>query len=281
MRRLIVVLVAMMAAMGLSVGVSSASATPVTVYDATVSPLPGNLNSEGPEAYGFQEFGDEVTLAAGPARTLGSVTATLSSWGCQQGTWNNHDCATTPGAKFPVKIVMNIYEPASTDPSSSPVGVGDLITRVTKTFMVPYRPTANLNHCNSGNGNLGKWWNGTSCFNGRAVNISFNLSSVGITLPDTVVVGLSYNTTHFGPHPIGEAAACFTTSGGCPYDSLNIGLSPAVVTGTKPYPDTLFQNAASAGQYCDGTPTLGTFNLDSPTSPCWTGYVPAFRITAS
>jgi hypothetical protein len=270
----------MMAALGLTTGISSASAAPVVVYNAAVQPLPANLPSEGPEAYGFQEFGDQVTLD-GSARTLGTVTTTLSSWGCEQGTWTNHDCVTTPGAKFPVKIVMNIYEPASSTTPGSPVGVGDLITRVTKTFMVLYRPTANLTHCNSGNGNLGKWWNGTGCFNGRAVNISFNLSSVGITLPDSVVVGISYNTTHYGPHPIGEAAACFTSSGGCGYDSLNIGFGPAVTVGTKPYPDTLFQNAASAGQYCDGTPTLGTFNLDSPTSPCWAGYVPAFRITAS
>jgi hypothetical protein len=268
----------MMAAMGLSVGVSSASVTPVAVYDATVSPLPGNLPSEGFEATATKEFGDEVTLA-GSARTLNTVTATLSSWGCQQGTWNNNNCVTTPGTKFPVKIVMNIYEAASTTNDGSPVGVGELITRVTKTFMVPYRPTANLNKCHGAD--LGKWWNGTTCFNGKAVNISFNLTGVGMTLPDTVVVGLSYNTTHYGPHPIGESAACFTASGGCPYDSLNIGLGPNVVVGSKPYPDTLFQNAASAGQYCDGIPIPGTFNLDSPTSPCWTGYVPAFKITAS
>lgn len=69
--------------------------------------------------------------------------------------------------------------------------------------MVPYRPTANLNDCDAGNGNAGKWWNGAGCFNGTAFNISFNLASVGITLPDTVVAGLSYNSTHYGTHPIG------------------------------------------------------------------------------
>jgi hypothetical protein len=45
-----------------------------------------------------------------------------------------------------------------------------------------------------------------------------------VSLPDTVVYGIAYNTSHYGPNPIGEADACYTSSGGCPYDSLNIGL---------------------------------------------------------
>jgi hypothetical protein len=61
---------------------------------------------------------------------------------------------------------------------------------------------------------------------------------------------------------------------------LNIALSPAVTIGSKPHPDTVFQNAAYQADYCDGTPLVGTFNLDSPTSACWTGYVPAVQFSA-
>ena len=50
------------------------------IYDSTVNPLPGNLPSEGAEAYSFNEFGDGITFA-GTARNLNKVTVTMSSFG--------------------------------------------------------------------------------------------------------------------------------------------------------------------------------------------------------
>ncbi len=78
-------------------------------------------------------------------------------------------------------------------------------------------------------GNAGKWYDGTACVNGKAANITFDFSSQNLTLPDTVVYGISYNTTSYGPSPIGTGASCYSTAAGCPYDSLNIGLSTQVV----------------------------------------------------
>jgi hypothetical protein len=256
----------------------AAAVTVQVIYNAAVQPLPGNLPSEGPEAYAFNEFGDEVTFD-GTARTLNTVRVTLSSWACEQGTWHTHDCVTTPGDKFSQDITLNIYH-ASQSGNNGTVVPGSLITTVTKSFLVPYRPTANLNKCNGAN--LGKWYQSKSatCFNGKAANVTFNFGSLGLTLPNDVVFGISYNSTHYGYSPIGEAAPCFSTPQGCPYDSLNIGLGPVVTVGSKPYPNTVFQNGQNPSVYCDATPAVGIFNLDSPTTACWSGYVPAIQVRA-
>ena len=274
----------MIAAVSLAaINVSSAAAVtppPLVIYNSSVQPLPGNLPSVGAEAYAFNELGDEVTFA-GTARTLDTVKVTLSSWGCEHGHWNTNDCVTTPGDKFSVPITLNIYNASVAGPNSTVVP-GSLITTVTKTFAVPYRPTANLNKCNQTNSSLGKWYSSktATCYNGKAVNITFNYKSLGLTLPNDVVIGVAYNTSHYGYSPIGESPACYTSDAGCPYDSLNIALGPVVTVGSKPYPDTLFQNTSYAGNLCDATPALGVFNLDSPTNPCWTGYVPAIQVIA-
>jgi hypothetical protein len=53
-----------------------------------------------------------------------------------------------------------------------------------------------------------------ACFNGLADNATFSFS--GVTLPNSVIYGIVYNTGHFGPMPQGEATACYTTTAGCP-----------------------------------------------------------------
>lgn len=210
-----------------------------------------------------------MTFAAG-SRQLSSVTVTLSSWGCQTGHWFSGDCASSPGARFAIPITFNVYSPSANNTA------GALLGTRTQTFQVPYRPSASV-RCPGG-----EWFDGSQgCFNGLAHNITFNFSGQHLQLPNTVVYGISYNTSHYGPHPIGEAAACFTSSAGCPYDSLNIALSPTVRVGSKPFPNTVYQNAVFAGDYCDnGLAGVGTMRLDSPTVPCWVGFVPAARFVA-
>ena len=282
MKRVIALLAAVVAALALSAAPAGAS-TNSTVYDGSYSgALPGNLPSVGAEAYSFNEFGDQVTFA-GTARTLSTVRVTMSSWACQQGTWNNHDCVTTPGATFSVPITLKIYNASVAGPNGTVVP-GSVFANVTKTFTIPYRPTANLQHCNNGNGFAGEWWDRAvaSCFNGKAHNITFNLKSLGLTLPDTVVIGVAYNTSDYGYNPIGQTA-CNSTEAGCPYDSLNIGLGTSgVLVGSKQYADTVFQNAAYGSDLCDNGAVAQTnvFNLDSPDNACWGGYTPAFQVTA-
>jgi hypothetical protein len=100
-----------------------------------------------------------------------------------------------------------------------------------------------------------------------------------VTLPDSVVYGIVYNTSHFGPVPKGEATACYATSAGCPYDSLNIALSAdSDVSAGSSTSGTVWQNSPYGSQYCDGgLAGTGTFRADSP---CWTPYVPAVQFKA-
>ena len=251
------------------------------IYDSTVSPQPGNLPSVGAEAYAFKELGDSITFV-GTARSPKTATVTMSSWACQSGAWNTADCVTTLGATAPILITLKIYSTGSPTP-------GALIASVAQTFSIPYRPSANSVKCtaigtdSNGGNDSGKWYNAAdnTCYNGFASNVTFDLSSLSGTLPNNVVYGLSYNTTHYGAAPIGESALCFTASGGCFYDSLNIALAPMVNVGTQAFSGTVYQKSDFGSRYCDsGIAGTGTFRLDSPTNQCWIGYVPAVQFTA-
>lgn len=241
------------------------------IYDSTVRPLPGNLPSLGAEAYAFTQIGDEVTFA-GKSRTLKAITVTLSSWGCEAGHWYSGDCVSSSDATFAVPITVRVYSPG---PGNT---AGALIATQTETFNVPYRPSSDVEHCTGG-----RWFDKKEgCFNGLATNVTFEFDGHDVVLPDTVVYGISYDTSHYGPSPVGESAACYTSSGGCPYDSLNVALAPEVSVGSKPFPDTLYWDTFYAGNYCDnGTAGVGIFRLDSATSACWGGYVPAVEFRAT
>jgi hypothetical protein len=272
MKRL--VFVAVLAVAATTCAIAFGAVPPGSIYDSTVHPRPANLPSEGPEAYAFNELGDQVTFA-GTDRHLTRVQVTLSSWACQSGHWYTGDCVTGKHATFPVPITFNVYNPA-TNGSGVPVA-GSLIATQTKTFQVRYRPSANHKRCTGDD--AGKWYKkNKGCFNGRAANVKFDFKSENIALPDTVVYGISYNTTDFGPSPIGQTA-CNSSSGGCFYDSLNIALAPAVNLGSQSYPGAVFLNAGSGGAYCDGgTHGVGIMRLDS--GGCWNGLVPAVNIAA-
>lgn len=243
-------------------GAKSPGTQTSVIYNSVVdSPLPGNLPSVGAEAYAFNEFGNQVGFS-GTNRQLTNVVVTMSSWGCVTGHWYSGDCSTPAGATFSEPITLNIYNP----PAPSSDVPGTLITTVTETVAAPYRPSASPK-CGSG-----EWWDSSlkTCFNGMAFNVTFNLGSV--TVPNSVVYGIAYNTSHYGYHPITDSSNC--PAGGCGYDSLNIALSqdPTNLTvGTDPNQGTVFQYSPYGSQYCDGG-AAGTsvFRLDSPGVPsCW------------
>ena len=237
------------------------------IYSSLVaSPLHGNMPSVGGEAYAFNEFGNAVTFSTSKNRSLGNVVVTMSSWGCQTGSWFAGNCLTTPGATFSVPITFNVY-------GASPDGVvpGALITTATQTFVISYRPSASPK-CTGPD--AGKWYDNSlkTCFNGLATNITFGFS--GPTLPDSVVYGIAYNTTHYGYAPIGESAPCYTSAGGCGYDSLNIALSEDptnISAGSDTNSGKVWQNSPYGSLYCDGgSAGTGFFRLDSPnTASCW------------
>lgn len=154
-------------------------------------PVPGNVPSMGVEAYSMSEIGSQIQLV-GTNRTNPKITVLMSSWACQSGTWGKEgNCTSANGATFDHPITLNIYNVNS---DNSP---GTKITSVTKTFSIPYRPSADPACANGG-------WSidgGVNCFNGKAFTINFDLT--GITLPEKSIVGIAYNTSHYGYSPIG------------------------------------------------------------------------------
>lgn len=208
---------AAMTAALLTVGLVSSTALagpgplPKAVYNAIPGKVTGNVPSTGFEATQTTEFGDQVGLG-GTARTLQSMSVVFSSWGCESGAWNTADCVTTPGATFPVPLTFTIYDFAGGVP-------GAVLATQTQTVDVLYRPSTSASCID------GKWYNSKdqNCYNGLAQ--TFKMAFPGlVTLPEQVIWTVAYNTTHYGPAPIGQAAPCYTETGGCGYDSLNVGV---------------------------------------------------------
>lgn len=226
----------------------------------------------GAQADQFVEFGGLVQLANGPIgypTNNSIVTMFVSSRACESGHWNTGDCLTTTDNTFSWPITLKIYN-VNTD--NSP---GSLITTVTKNFSLPYRSSADP-VCTGDD--TGKWFDPDTqtCLNGQAFPIGFAVH--GITLPSKVILSISYNTSDYGPSPVGTSR-CQASSGGCFYDYLYIGLggeyTPSV--GFNPLPDAIYQNA-TASQYCDGGTPGGanTFRVDGN---CWTGKQPIFDVS--
>lgn len=255
---------------------ASGAATGFTIYSSIPSPLPPNLPSVGAEAYAFRELGDQVVFA-GAARQLTTVDVALSDWACQVGTWYGTGadaCTTTPGSGFSLPMTFTIY---AVGPDNA---VGALLATDQQTFTIPYRPSSDPAQCPDGQ----SWYDPATaaCYDGLDTTVTFDFSSQSVALPGKVIYGISYDTTHYGPNPVGASAPCYSTSAGCGYDSLNIALAPQVYTGAQAVPGTVYQNSPYGGEYCDsGAAGTNTFRLDSPTSACWAGYVPAVAFHAA
>jgi hypothetical protein len=251
-------------------GATQALSQGLPIYDNIPDPLPGNLFSQPFQAQQAEEFGDRIAFEAGTGRKLLTATQTMSSWACESGSWFMGDCVTTPGATFSHPITLNIYA----------VGAGNqpgaLLGSVTQTFNIPFRPSADPVNCTGG-----RWYDGTSCFNGYATNITFDLSGLTFVAPNQVIYGIAYNTSNYGDSPLGPQP-CSATPQGCPYDSLNVALTdPATsnTVGSNPAPADAYFDTLTAAWYCDGgTGGVGTFRLDAG---CWTGLKPAVLFTAA
>lgn len=172
-----------------------------------------------------------------------------------------------------------------------------LIQSVTQTFKLPYRPAANPTKCPFQYDNW-PWYSATydQCYIGKSSRITF--SGLSIPVPagsGKVIITLTYNTTHYGPSPIGTAPSCYTSAVGCPYDSLNIGISSAFQTPAWPKPDTkftyigqyldtngIFVNWTYPGQSCTGSAATGVLADDNaPNKVCWVGFHPNFEVWAT
>jgi Putative Ig domain len=155
------------------------------------------------------------------------------------------------------------------------------VTTDTQTFNIPFRPSAVPvgygPNPTGGCGDGASWYDAVSnnCFHGYFTNITFNFGHV--TLPNSVIYGIAYNTSGYGAQPYGYATACNASSAGCGYDSLNVGYStepaePSV--GSDPNLGTAYLDGTYAPFYCDnGAGGTGTFRIDGrpDTNNCWNG----------
>ena len=234
----------------LSVTLAAGSAFAGTVvYDATPSPLPGNVASVGFEATSTSEFGDYVHLSSASIdRRLNTVTVTMSDW-AHFSDYSSDPRYSGNSATWTHPITVNVY--------SSHLGVNGapdtLLATTTQPITIPWRPDG-------------------SAFNGIAFNATFDLSSLDVTLPNDVIVGVAYNTADYGKAPIGVAG---------PYNSLNAGVpsGQTASVGTDDNADNVFWNTSFAGFYTDGgLAGVGIFRQDTNWTP--NGTV-AMQITAS
>ena len=225
-----------------------------TVYNSIPDSQPGAYPSLGYTATNTREFGDQIHLA-GENRKAQTVTVSLTDWACQRG--GGTTCDTTPGATFPQEITVTFYA------VGDGTGVGAELGHVTKTVAVPYRPSADAVNCTGGN--AGKWFDGTSCYNGFAFDAEFDFSSTGLVLPSDVIVGVSYPTHTYGPGSADPAS-----------DSLNVSLvSTDALIGADVDRDSMFINSYYAGYAGDGG--VGVFSHQSD----WSPYGLALTITAA
>lgn len=276
MRRTLIML-ASLAGLALAIATPAAAssngpAVPA-IYNSIPAYSPGNLPSVGAEAYAFDEFGDQVEFV-GKSRVLSNVEVLLSDWACEEGHWYDvGGCSSTPGNGFSLPMTLNIYE-------AEPEGaVGKLLASDTQTFNIPYRPSDSP-LCPEGQ----QWYDRRSkaCDHGLATTVTFDFTSQSITLPNKVIYGITYDTSHYGRKPIGSSAPCYSSSAGCGYDSLNIALAERVLVGAQTVPGTVYQDSPYGFEYCDGgLAGVDLFRLDSPTSHCWEGYVPAVAFKAT
>jgi len=272
-------LFAALAAVGMLVafaGVAQAAPNP-RVFNSVPNQLPQNVSSYGPEAYAFKQLGDAIHLAPGK-RALKTVNVVMSDWACQTGTWFGGDCVTTPGTSFAQAITFNIY---NLNPNGT---VGTSIASRTQTFQIKFRPSSDDVNCpldNQGNTHATAYFVDGVCYHGLAQTITFNFGAQNVTLPmSRLVYGIEYNTTHYGPNPVGEATPCFGTSTGCPYDALNIGAAAGVPKRGQDLNLAGFDvDATAAGlsaidSPCTGSGTPNVFGLDDG---CQTGLNPLVR----
>ncbi len=214
---------------------SCATSQAEVVFDNIPDSLALNYPSLGYQATQTAEFGDKISFG-GTGRSLSSATFTMSSWALQS---NNPGFGDATG--FDHAVTLNIYAAGSGD------SVGALLGTKTQTFHMLWRPEV-------------------FDFGGIAFNIKFDLADLGVTLPETAIYGLAYDTQTWGYNPIGVEG---------PYCSLNFackGIAPTV--GSDVDPDGVYWNTKTAAWYADGgAGGVGTFRKDWN----WTGYAPMAR----
>lgn len=229
--------------------------TETVIYDSVPQPLPPNIPSLGYQATSTQEFGDNI-IFAGANRRVTKVTVTMSDFAVH----SDYPSMDPSGWTHP--ITLNLY---TVNHSATTPALGSLIATITRTFDIPWRPEADPT-C------PGNRWKASDnlCYSGLAFNITFDLSSPNVVLPNEIIYGIAYNTETHGYTPIGAPG---------PYNSLNVGVNDLPPTvGVDVEEDALFWNTSFAGFYADGgAGGVSIFRRDTE----WTPFTPAIQFKAT
>lgn len=226
-------------------------------FDTLVAPLPPNAPSLGHEASATSEFGDLIRLS-GAAHFIDSVTVSLSSWAIRS------DYPGSSPLGFTHQVTLKLY---AVDRSGATPAPGAVLATLPHAFLIPWRPepdpasTSPLRPWRAPDGQY---------YAGRAFNLTFDLGALGLTLPDEVIFGVSFNTQHQGPAPVGVPG---------PYDNLGFVVAPEPPEpGTDVESDAVYWHTAIAAAYADGgSAGVNRFRRDTG----WTPHKPAIRFTNS
>lgn len=170
-------------------GGSVTPAAPVTATVYSNYTFPGYWASQPFAAQQTKEFGGEVTLAPG-ARSNAVVSTVIASYACQAGAYNDGTCLTTPGATYNLPIILSVY---NRDADGS---VGTLVTRVTQTQTIGYRPST------SSSCDVTQYLDTAGvCRTNLPTQASFNLGSA--VLPTDSIITVAINTSTSGWDPTG------------------------------------------------------------------------------
>ncbi|NDD67797.1 hypothetical protein EBZ35_09160, partial [bacterium] len=185
--------------------------------------------SHGFEAQNTTELGNVVALA-GTARKLDTVTITMVTH-AKSADWASLYAANNSGWYHP--IMLTVWKSDASE----------ILATKTVSTLIP-------------------WSQPAPGYSGMAFNIAFDFSSENITLPNTVLVSVAYNTQNDGFQPMGTAG---------PYNSLNYGT---------------FDFAPFVGTDVNPGSVMRVFSSDKDiivfeTAPGWNDRTPMMEITAT
>lgn len=210
--------------------------------------IPGSLKpdyfAQGFESQRISEISDRLILA-GTNRHLTAVTVTLSSWARSENYGNL--------ASYSHPLTLKIYQ------GGYFAAPGQLLANVTQTFDIPYRTVG--------------WVS-----NGIAFNVTFDCSTLGLSLPNSIIYTVSANTSHYGSAPTGGDSSQACNYLGFAYASQTSNCGGVTVGANDP--GDIFDRRDSAAYYWDGAAPAAWLRRDAASLLKSVPYTPMVAVYA-
>lgn len=233
---------------GLITLVTPVSASASVVYDALPQVVPQtSYPSLGFQATSTKELADDIHIL-GSDRTLDKVTVTLVTW-ARHSEYLNDQRYEISSTSWTHPITLTIYDKVLVDGIPTTV-----LAQKTVNVQIPWRPEGDSTCPDNGYGAGFAWRSATGvCLNGLAFNATFDFGDTTVSLPDDVIVGISYNTQSYGTDKLNVNG---------PYNSLNVAIpnNQLVTVGSDNNTDALYWDTTYPGY-------SGGLKLDSNWTP--------------